>query len=317
MDGRATRQRRGLVAALISFVVGCHSNSIPSASTAAPASSPTPSLPASTTSDRHPNADDARVFFAYDRMWDTPIDDQAEVTLDGLLQTAPDFSAFDRAAPEGSVERARVERVLASYEQAGTLVRAGALSPDLYFDIWSDPAAEWKRVQPWVVGLRSARNEPNLYSGFEWLAGQTTGFWDARTKNPPHWTTWSTVGPPSTRDVLLFYEFAALWNTQTDVDAAALIARLTRDAPDYTTFRKLVPDGSAEAVLFDRYYCELDQAGVFAKNGLLRPDLLDTIHPAAESWRVGKAWIMGLRAEKQNPHIYENAEWLASQPSLP
>jgi hypothetical protein len=47
------------------------------------------------------------------------------------------------------------------------------------------------------------------------------------------------------------------------------------------------------------------------KNGFLHPVLLFASWPSiATLWRSIRPWVEGLRKERNNPHVYENVDWL-------
>lgn len=257
-----------------------------------------------------PGVPDALVFLDFARYWGQPEDDQAKDLVKKLRKTAPDWAALKKAAPGGSRERALVKRYLGQFEQAGQLARSGALSPDLFVDLWEDVDSSWKQAEPWITGLRTDSGRGDLYESFEWLARRTHEVREAREKQPPTWTPLET-GAPTPEDVHLFYEFASMWETPRDLEAQLFVEKLAAQAPDFATFQRLVPGGSRDYLLFDRFYRELDQAGVLVKIGALRTDLAMLIRSAAQWWEIGKVWIVPLREQNKSPHLFESVEWLA------
>ncbi len=253
---------------------------------------------------------DAIVFLEYARYWSQPEDEQAKELVKKLRKTAPDWAALKKAAPGGSRERALVKRYLGQFEQAGQLVRAGALSPDLFVDLWDDAESSWKQAEPWITGLRTDSGRADLYEYFEWLAHRTHVLLDAREKNPPTWAPLET-GAPTPEEVHLFFEFASMWQTPRDLEAQLFVEKLAAQAADFASFQRMVPAGSASYTLFDRFYRELDQAGVLVKNGALRTELATLIRSATQWWEIGKTWIVPLREQSKSPHLFENVEWLA------
>jgi len=269
-----------------------------------PAPAPTPVAPS------RPSVTDARIFIRYAHYWDQPIDDEAVELVRTLAKTASDWPAFSKTAPPGSRKRVMVEHFIEQFEQAGQLMKAGVMSADLYFDMWYSVEGFWAKLQPWVVGLRTESGRPDLYATTEWLAGKSQAFHDESEKSPKTWPPLETA-PPTTDDVMLFYEFAAMWQSQRDSDAEAFVEKLVVDAPDVPTFERLVKRNTHEWTMFDRVFCETDQAGVLVKNGVLRTDLAALVRDPVKWWDIGKRWIVPLRAKY--PHLYEDTEALAGR----
>jgi hypothetical protein len=269
-----------------------------------PGPTPTPVAP------YHPSVADARIFIRYAHYWDQPMDDEAVELVRTLAKTASDWPAFRQAAPAGSHQRVLVEHFIEQFEQAGELMKAGVMSPDLYFDMWYSVEGFWAKLQPWVVGLRTEAGRPDLYATTEWLASESQGFHDKSEKSPKTWPPLETAGP-TTDDVMLFYDFAAMWQSQRDSDAEAFVKKLVVDAPDVPTFERLVKRNTHEWTMFDRVFCETDQAGVLVKNGVLRTDLAALVRDPVAWWDIGKRWIVPLRAKY--PHLYEDTEAFAAR----
>jgi hypothetical protein len=254
----------------------------------------------------------ARVFFAFARQWDTPLDDAAMETVRRLRKDAPDATSFAKQAPAGSKARAQVERYLVSMSQLGMLARTGALSLELAADGWYDPSSGWTRSKPWVVELRSERKAPQLYADFDWLAQKTVELRDARKKQPLPPPPLPTTSP-TPDEALLFFEFAALWDGPRDVEAAETVARLAHDVPSWPAFKKAVPFSSHDYTMFDRYYCLFEMEALLVKLGALRPDLAASLGDPRAALAMGKQWIAGVREETKTPELYENVEWLAQR----
>jgi hypothetical protein len=262
--------------------------------------------------DRRPTLDDARVFLRYAHYWDTPVDDEAIELVRGLRKSAPDFARFSKRAPPGSRERALVERFLNDMTQGGALARAGLLNVEILMDAWYEPIGAWRRARPWVEGLRVERKDPTYAADFEWLATRAAEIRAAREKHRPTWAPLETK-PPSTEDMLVFFEFAEMWNGPRDSEALAAVKRFAHEAPDYASFARIAPTESHNYTMFDRYYCMLSQAAVLARHGLLRTDLIETLGDVEWAWTVGEAWWKGIRVERQDPTMGEEIEWLAKR----
>jgi hypothetical protein len=99
----------------------------------------------------------------YFNSWETPLDKAAYKAWGRLWAAAPDFDTFQRLAPPGSEDRRLFERFLASFEDAGRLIRAGKMREDLFFDSWYELPRAWTLAQPYVPGLRAAADDPRRY----------------------------------------------------------------------------------------------------------------------------------------------------------
>jgi hypothetical protein len=117
-----------------------------------------------------PTKDDAMIFFEYYKLWNTPLDTEAYEFFAKVSDQPNDFETVHRAAPRGSREASYLERILCSFEQAGVLMKNGLMHPDLFFDAWSSAARTWKRLGPYVVGLREQGKAPRLFENVELLA---------------------------------------------------------------------------------------------------------------------------------------------------
>jgi hypothetical protein len=257
-----------------------------------------------------PNASDARVFFRYAHTWDQPIDDQAVEQFRVLAATAPTWEAFAHTAPAGSHARWLIEHFMDQFEQAGVLMQAGALRRELYLDMWYDVEGFWNKAAPWIAGMRAASQRPDLYARFEWLARARHEFAAQYAQAPPTWPPLETR-PANAEEVMVFFDFAALWQSERDREAEEFVTRLATEAPDVETFKQRVPRGSHEWTMFDRVFCETDQAGTLVKRGILRTDLAALVRDPVKWWDIGKKWIVPLRAEY--PGLYADTELLAAR----
>ena len=241
--------------------------------------------------------------------WETPLDNQAHKAYLRLRQAAPDFATFHKLAPAGSEDRRLFERFLGSFEDAGQLIRAGQMSPDLFFDSWYEMPRAWEGAKPYVLGLRVEHNEPRLFEHFEWLAQRAEQFWHDREQHPPRWQPIS-YPEPTPADRAVFDAFDQ--GTPRDAAAWALLDELRQSAPDYAAFEQAVPVSSPQFVTFDWLMCAYDHAGVLTKNGVLHPALLfGAWRSPAEVWAITETWVRGLQRARNSPHLYENVEWLA------
>jgi hypothetical protein len=241
--------------------------------------------------------------------WETPLDNEAYKAYGRLREAAPDFETFQKLAPPGSRDRGLFERHLASFEDAGRLIRAGEMREDLFFDSWYGLPAAWEVAQPYVLGMRAEQADPRRYEQFEWLAGRAAQFWQEREQHPPQWQP-ITHPEPTADDRAVFEAFDR--TTPRDGAAWALVDELRRSAPTFEAFQRAVLPSSPQFVTFDWLLCAYDRAGVLTKNGLLHPALLfGAWRSPAEVWTLTETWIRGLQHERHSPHLYENVEWLA------
>ena len=240
--------------------------------------------------------------------WETPLDNQAHKAYGRLRQAAPDFESFQKLAPPGSEDRRLFERHLASFDDAGRLIRAGEMRQDLFFDSWYELPRAWLVAHPYVLGLRAEQNDPRLYEDFEWLGLRAKQFWLERDQQPPEWRP-ITGREPSADDQAVFAAFDQ--TTPRDPAAWALLAELDRQAPTYEAFEQMVPAGSPQFVTFDWLLCAYDRAGVLTKNGLLHPALLfGSWRSPAEVWAITQKWVRGIQRARGSSRVYENVEWL-------
>ncbi len=241
--------------------------------------------------------------------WETPLDNQAHKAYIRLRQAAPDFERFARLAPAGSDDRRLFERYLGSFEDAGRLIRAGQMRADLFFDSWYELPRAWVSAQPYVLGLRAERNDPEQYADFEWLGERAAQFWREREQHPPVWQPITSAQPTDDERAI----FTAFDETRPrDPAAWALLDELRRDAPTYEAFTQAVPPASPQFVTFDWLLCAYDHAGVLTKNGVLHPALLLAAwRSPAEVWAIAQDWVRGLQQTRHSTHLYENVEWLA------
>jgi hypothetical protein len=249
---------------------------------------------------------------AFFERWETPLDQEAAECYLRVRHEAPDFATFQHLAPAGSAERTLFERFLASFEEAGQLIRAGQMRADLFFDSWYQLPAVWHRVQRYVQGLRAEQSNPHLYESFEWLATRAAQFWEEREQTPPQWHP-ITTPEPTTDDQAIFAAFNQHSFPAPDQPGWTLFAQLQQKGPNYEAFAQLVPLHSPAFVTFDWLMCAYDRAGVLTKNGIIHPALLfATWRSPAEVWQAAEGWVKGLQHALKSPQLWENAEWLAT-----
>jgi hypothetical protein len=183
---------------------------------------------------------------------------------------------------------------------------------DLVMDAWYEPIRGWKRVAPWVEGLRIERNDPSYARDFEWLAKQATEELAAREKHPPVWAPLER-SQPTAEDAILFLEFAQLWDGPRDAEALETVKRLAHEAPDYARFKQLAPRSSPTYTQFDRYFCMLDQAAILVRLGLLRTEMVETLGDVEWAWSVSQQWWKGMGQELGDPHLGEEIGWLVDR----
>lgn len=268
--------------------------------------------PRQTASNPVPLSEQTVAYLEFFRRWDTPLDDRATVFFSGIVRRSLDFETFQTLAPVGSEERALFTRHLASFEEAATLIRAGRMREDLFFDAWYAMPAAWNKAKPYVLGMRAEGHAPLLYEAFEWLARRAEQFWAEREKNPP---TWQPVSDQETsiEERAIFAAFQEIWATPRDAVGRAFFAELTQRAPDFETFLQIVPPGSEEFIKFDRVLCAYDQAGTLIKNGILHPALFFAAwRSPGEVWAAAGPWVKGLRQSRNVPHLYDNVDWLVA-----
>jgi hypothetical protein len=67
-------------------------------------------------------------------------------------------------------QRRAGERVIHSYDQVGTMVKAGMFDKDLIVDSWGNSLRRLKPIlMPLVLEYRSEWDSPEIWDGFEWL----------------------------------------------------------------------------------------------------------------------------------------------------
>ncbi|HET7085428.1 MAG TPA: hypothetical protein VFI23_11700 [Rhizomicrobium sp.] len=248
-------------------------------------------------------------FFA---RWDTPEDDRAAETFHRLMVQAPDFATFDRLAPQGSVERARFERHLASIDEGARLVRQDGMSRDLFLEGWYAMPAAWDRARPIIFGLRAQRHDPGLFANIEWLAPKAMAYWKIQETNPPLRRP-IEVQTPTADDRAIFTAFQRIWSTPRDAEAQAFWEQLVARPRSFGDFQRFAPKGTAQFTHFDRLMCAYDQAGALMKFGLLHPALFfGTWRSPEDIWRDGGPWVRGLRAGPPKNNSYDNVDWLVT-----
>ncbi|MGB8648607.1 MAG: DUF4760 domain-containing protein [Anaerolineae bacterium] len=258
---------------------------------------------------------DIVAYLEFYKRWETPLDDEAARCFSRVVRNARDFDEFCRLAPAGSDERRLFERHVDSFEEAAPLIRQGQMREDLFFDAWYAMPQSWDRAQPFVLGMRIEANNLRLYEGFEWLAGRAEQFWANRASTPPHWRPIEGRAPTDS-DEAVWAAFNEIWSTPRDAEGWALIRELEKRAPDGKTFMQIVPPGSPEYIKFDRVFCAYDQAGTLVKNGILHPALFFSRWESPRRiWAYAEPWIKSLREHAQNPHVYENVDWLVQYES--
>jgi hypothetical protein len=252
------------------------------------------------------------VYLEFFRRWDTPLDDAATRMFSRLVRLAPDFKAFQVVAPPGSEERQLFERHLASFEEAGPLIRSGQMNENLFFEAWYDTPSSWNKAKAYVLGMRNETSNQQLYREFEWLAEHSQQFWSKRDKNAPQWHPIS-YAEPTASDRAIFLAFNGIWSTPRDAIGREFLAGLRKRAESFDEFRSIVTPGSEEYIKFDRVLCAYDQAGALIKNGILHPKLFfGAWQSPVEVWSYAEPWVKGLRANGKSPHLYDNVDWLVA-----
>lgn len=249
-------------------------------------------------------------FMRFYKRWDTPAQDEADETVARLLMQASDFASFDRLAPPSSRERLLVDLYFAQFDSAARHIRTGRLDGDLFFDGWLSAAASWKRVKPWVVGLRAEEAKPNLHSDFEWLVGEEAAFWELRRRHPIIWPEIDHRAP-SPPEQKMFHDYVDIWSQPRDAEARAWFAQVRFRVRNHDDLIAAAPPGSHEWTRFDRLMSAYDQAGMLMKNGYLNPSLFFANWPSpAVVWSVAGTWVKELRRAQANPRLYENIDGL-------
>jgi hypothetical protein len=251
-------------------------------------------------------------FLGFFARWDTPEDDRAAEAFYQLMVKAPDFATFDRLAPQGSVERARFERHLASIDDGARLVRQGRMFEDLFLEGWYAMPAAWDRARPIVTGLRAQRHDPGLFANVEWLAPKAEAYWKNQGANPP--ARRPIEGrTPTADDRAIFAAFQRIWSTPRDTEAQAFWEELVARPRSFDNFQRFAPKGTVKFTHFDRLMCAYDQAGALMKFGLLHPALFfGAWRSPGDIWRAGGPWVSGLRAGPPKNNTYDNVDWLVA-----
>ena len=277
---------------------------------AAPVAPPEGAVPEEITNRPASDSEQVLGYLNFFHKWDTPEDDAATRMFSRLLRQAPDFKSFQTLAPLDSAERKLFERHLASFEEAGRLIRNGRMRESMFFDAWYEMPNSWNLAKPYVQGMRIESNNTQLYSQFEWLAGRAEKFWGERERNPPKWQP-ITNDEPTPADQAIFAAFNQIWSTPRDTTAIAFLAELQRRATTYEEFSAIVKPSSQEYIKFDRVLCAYDQAGALIKNGILHPKLFfEGWRSPTEIWAFTETWVKGLRQTTKSEHLYENVDWL-------
>ena len=91
--------------------------------------------------------------------------------------------------------------------------------------------------------------------------------------NEPTVNTSNVPSTSSSAQTIACLEFFERWETPLDEEAARFYQRVRREAPDFTTFQRLAPAGSAERALFERFLGSFEEAGQLIHSGQMRADL--------------------------------------------
>jgi hypothetical protein len=111
-----------------------------------------------------------------------------------------------------------------------------------------------------------------------------------------------------------YLEFFKRWDTPLDDDAARAFSRLVRGSPDFATFQALAPADSEDRRLFHRHNDSFEEAARLIRAGKMREDLFfDAWYAMPQSWHRARPFVVGMRAEANQPHLYEGFEWLAGR----
>ena len=253
-------------------------------------------------------ADQTVTVLEYFPRWETPDDADAHQTVSALARDCPDFLAMQKAAPAGSEKRRLVVRFFDSFEEAGQLIRAGRMNEAIFFDSWYGLPETWNKYRVFVQGLRTESGNPQLYEAFEWLAGRAEQFWADRAQHPPHWIPLDNPAPTAAdrRVFATFDRVSPRWP-----ESWQLLEELRKNHPSYEEFRRRVPAGTRDYIVFDAILCYYDRAGTLVKNGIIDPRLLFTTwRSPSEVWLIVAPYVKKMRAELHSPHLYDNIDWL-------
>jgi hypothetical protein len=110
-----------------------------------------------------------KLFHDYAEIWSQPRDTEARAWFAQVRFRVRNRDDLLAAAPPGSREWTRFDRLMSAYDQAGMLMKNGYLNPTLFFSTWQSPAAVWAIASPWVKELRRVEANPRLYDNFDGL----------------------------------------------------------------------------------------------------------------------------------------------------
>ncbi|GAC1401284.1 MAG: hypothetical protein NVSMB52_15100 [Chloroflexota bacterium] len=111
-----------------------------------------------------------------------------------------------------------------------------------------------------------------------------------------------------------YLEFFRRWDTPLDDRAVKQFATVVRAAPDYNSFCRLVPTGSQERTLLERFFGSFEEAGRMIAAGEMNENLFfDAWYGMPQTWERAKPYVLYMRQESDNGQLYSGFEWLAGR----
>ena len=228
-----------------------------------------------------------------------------------LRYQAPDFGSFQRMTSADLRIRTALQRRLDAFEEAGRLILSGAMRADLFFEAWYDVPQAWRETRPYVLGMRVEMAQPDLYAHFEWLAQRAEEYREGTKRMPPRWRPLS-YPEPTAADKAIFDAF----NEHSLPDASdagwALLTSLQRHGRSADGFERLVPQGSAAELDFERFMYAYARAGALVKYGVIHPTLFFTTwRSPIEIWAAAEDGVAVMKTRGALAYPWENVGWLA------
>jgi hypothetical protein len=114
-----------------------------------------------------------------------------------------------------------------------------------------------------------------------------------------------------TLECLAFFQ---RWLTPRDREASQRCAELRHQAPDFGNFQRLAATDSRVRTALQRRLDAFEDAGRLILSGCMRADLFfDAWCDVPQAWREARPYVLGMRVEAADPHLYEHFEWLAQR----
>jgi hypothetical protein len=114
--------------------------------------------------------------------------------------------------------------------------------------------------------------------------------------------------------VVTYLSFFRDFDSPRDEAAYRAFARVVREAPDFERFVAMVPPGSEERALVERFLGAFETAGELVRAGRMSEDLLfDGWYHAPAAWRRAEPYVGFLRRIYGEPERYASFEWLAGR----